>query len=182
MNHGDVRQIIAVIGNIRDWALILVLLRTGMRIGELLAMKVNDLDIRERKMHIFEGEKNSLGRVVYLSDDVLFAVRLWLAKRDPDKEFLFYGQGRDRLVYSSACHLFVKYLSRARLEYKAICGSHSAPHVRQRALERGHAPRVPPATPRLPQHRDDPALCPTYRQNTRGRVLPCHGSHRTGRD
>ena len=51
MNPGDVRRLLSVIGPIRDRALILVLLRTGMRIGELLALKVNDLDIRERKIH-----------------------------------------------------------------------------------------------------------------------------------
>jgi site-specific recombinase XerD len=116
MNPGDVRQLLSVIGTIRDRALILVLLRTGMRIGELLTLKVNDLDIRERKIHIFEGEKNSLGRVVYLSDDALFALRRWLSKRDQKKGVLFYGRGGDRLGYSSARYLFVKYLRKAGLE------------------------------------------------------------------
>jgi site-specific recombinase XerD len=116
MNPGDVRQLLSVIGTIRDRALILVLLRTGMRIGELLTLKVNDLDIRERKIHIFEGEKNSLGRVVYLSDDALFALRRWLSKRDQKKGGLFYGRGGDRLGYSSARYLFVKYLRKAGLE------------------------------------------------------------------
>ncbi len=45
-------------------ALVLVLLRTGMRIGELLGLKMIDLDVRGRKIHIYEGEKNSLGRVL----------------------------------------------------------------------------------------------------------------------
>ena len=76
---------------IRDRALILVLLRTGMRIGELLGLKMRDLDVRERKIHIYEGEKNCLGRVVYLSDDALMALGLWLKKRDKTKEYLFYG-------------------------------------------------------------------------------------------
>jgi len=116
MNPGDVRQLLSVIGTIRDRALILVLLRTGMRIGELLTLKVNDLDIRERKIHIFEGEKNSLGRVVYLSDDALFALRRWLSKRDQKKGVLFYGRGGDRLGYSSARYLFVKYLRKAGLQ------------------------------------------------------------------
>lgn len=48
INPGDVRQLLSVIGHIQDRALILILLRTGMRIGELLALKVNELDIRER--------------------------------------------------------------------------------------------------------------------------------------
>ncbi len=118
MNPGDVQQLLCVIGSIRDRALILVLLRTGMRIGELLALKVNDLDIRERKIHLLEGEKNCLGRVVYLIDDALFALRRWLSKRDHNKAVLFYGRGRDRLCYSSARHLFVKYLKKAGLENK----------------------------------------------------------------
>lgn len=116
MHPGDVRRLLCVIDHIRDRALIVVLLRTGMRIGELLALKVNDLDIRERKIHIFEGEKNSLGRVVYLSDDALFALRRWLSKRDQKKGALFYGRGRDQLGYSTARHLFVKYLRKAGLE------------------------------------------------------------------
>jgi integrase len=116
MNPDDVRQLLSVISPIRDRALILVLLRTGMRIGELLALKVNDLDIRERKIYILEGEKNSLGRVVYLSDDALFALRRWLSKRDHKKGALFYGRGRDQLGYSSARHLFVKYLRKAGLQ------------------------------------------------------------------
>jgi len=93
--------------------MILVLLRTGMRIGELLALKVNDLDIKEMKIHLFEGEKNSLGRVVYLSDDALFALRRWLSKRDHKKRALFYGRGRDQLGYSTARHLFVSEEGRA---------------------------------------------------------------------
>jgi integrase/recombinase XerD len=116
INPDDVRQLLSVINNIRDRAIILMLLRTGMRIGELSNLKVVDLDIRDRKIHIYEGEKNCLGRVVYLSDDALFALRLWLSKRDSRKEFLFYGYGHNNpLAYSSARCIFVKYMSRAGL-------------------------------------------------------------------
>jgi len=128
MNPGDVRQLLSVIVHIRDRALILVLLRTGMRIGELLGLKLNDLDIRDRKIHLFEGEKNSLGRVLYLSDDALFALRLWLSKRDPKKGSLFYGRGRDPLGYSSARHLFMKYLKKAGLENRGYT-VHSLRHT-----------------------------------------------------
>jgi len=128
MNPGDVRQLLCVIGPIRDRALILVLLRTGMRIGELLGLKVNDLDIRERKIHIFEGEKNSLGRVVYLSDDALFALRRWLSKRNQKKGVLFYGRERDSLGYSTARYLFVKYLKKAGLENRGYT-VHSLRHT-----------------------------------------------------
>jgi integrase/recombinase XerD len=118
INPADVRKLLSVIDDTRDRALILLLLRTGIRIGEALGLKLNDLDIRDRKVHLFEGEKNSMGRVVYLSDDALFALKLWLQRRDQGKEFVFYGQGHKRLCYSTGRSRFVKYLQRAGLEQK----------------------------------------------------------------
>jgi len=118
MNPSDVRKLLSVIDDTRDRALILLLLRTGMRIGEALGLRLNDLDTRDRKVHLFEGEKNSMGRVVYLSDDALFAIKLWLRRRDKNKEFIFYGQGNRGLCYSTGRSRFVKYLKKAGLEQK----------------------------------------------------------------
>jgi site-specific recombinase XerD len=118
MSPADVRKLLSVIDDTRDRALILLLLRTGMRIGEALGLRLNDLDIRDRKVHLFEGEKNSMGRVVYLSDDALFAIKLWLRRRDKNKEFVFYGQGNRGLCYSAGRSRFVKYLKKAGLEQK----------------------------------------------------------------
>jgi site-specific recombinase XerD len=118
MNPTDVRKLLSVIDDTRDRALILLLLRTGIRIGEALGLTLNDLDIRDRKVHLFEGEKNSMGRVVYLSDDALFAIKLWLRRRDKNKEFVFYGQGNRCLCYSAGRSRFVKYLKKAGLDQK----------------------------------------------------------------
>ena len=78
MHPADVKKLLSAIDDLRDRALILLLLRTGMRIGEALGLRLNDLDMQDRKVHLFQGEKNSMGRVVYLSDDVLWALKLWL--------------------------------------------------------------------------------------------------------
>jgi integrase/recombinase XerD len=118
MNPSDVRKLLCVMDDIRDRALFLLLLRTGIRIGEALGLRLNDLDIRGRKIHLYEGEKNSMGRVVYLSDDALFAIKLWLRGRDKNKEFIFYGQGSGHLCYSTGRGLFVKYLKKAGLDQK----------------------------------------------------------------
>jgi site-specific recombinase XerD len=118
MNPKDVKKLVSVIDHIRDRALILLLLRTGMRIGEALSLTMNDVDIRDRKIRLFEGEKNSMGRVVYLSHDALFALKRWFAVRDKKKEVIFYGQGRQGMCYSSARSLFVKYINKAGLDNK----------------------------------------------------------------
>jgi integrase/recombinase XerD len=118
MNPADVRKLLSVIEDIRDRALVLLLLRTGIRIGEALGLTMNDLDIGDRKVRLYEGEKNSMGRVVYLSDDALFALKLWLRRRDKNKEFIFYGHGNKRLCYSAGRSHFVNYLKKAGLEQK----------------------------------------------------------------
>ena len=118
INPSDVRKLLAVMDDIRDRALFLLLLRTGIRIGEALELRLNDLDIKGRKVHLFEGEKNSMGRVVYLSDDALFAIKLWLRRRDKSQEFVFYGKSNGHLRYSTGRYLFVKYLQKANLDQK----------------------------------------------------------------
>ena len=125
---GDVRKLLGCIEKTRDRALILVLLRTGMRIGEVLRLKVRDLDVRERKIHIYEGEKNCLGRVVYLSDDALMALKLWLGKRNPETEYLFPGLQHKHLGYTQARNIFVKYICAAELQHKGYM-IHSLRHT-----------------------------------------------------
>ena len=77
--------------------MILVLLRTGMRIGELLATKMSEVNLREKQIIIMEAQKTRVGRVAYLSEDAGKALTVWMKKRDPAKERLFYGQGRPAL-------------------------------------------------------------------------------------
>lgn len=115
----DVKQLLAVIKKPRDWAMILLLLRTGMRIGELLDTKVGDINLPERRIEIFEARKNRVGRVVYLSDDARRALRKWFKLRDPQIEMLFYGQGRrNALSYEAARIMFHRYIEQAGLPHK----------------------------------------------------------------
>ena len=102
MDPEDVKQLLAVMAKVRDRALVLLLLRTGMRIGEVLSTTVNDLNLKERKILIYQAEKTQVGRVVYFSDDAREALQAWLAERDPHQQQLFYGRGRDSLGYTAA--------------------------------------------------------------------------------
>ena len=113
----DLSCLLSVISHPRDRALILLLLRTGMRIGEMLNTRVADVDLREQKILIFQAEKTAVGRVVYYSDDAQSALIDWLRRRDPLKVYLFYGQGRSRLSYQTARVMFKKYLHAAGLQH-----------------------------------------------------------------
>jgi len=118
MDPDDVKQLLSVIDNPKDRAMVMVLLRTGMRIGELLKTKMPDLHLRDRRIDIYEGEKNRLGRVVYLSDDAMGALKAWLKMRDLQKVFLFYAHGRKSMSYSTAYLIFERCLTKAGLAHK----------------------------------------------------------------
>lgn len=118
MDPDDLQKLFSFIHDIRDRALILVLLRTGLRIGELLQTKIADVHLRERKIEIYEGEKNRLGRVVYLSEDAVLALRKWMKKRNPGEEYLFYGKNVETLSYSTARVIFLRFLEKAGLMEK----------------------------------------------------------------
>ena len=76
----DVMKLLSVVDHVRNRAIILLLLRTGMRIGEALNLQTTDVDLNERTVKIYEGEKNATGRVVYLSEDARQAMAAWLKR------------------------------------------------------------------------------------------------------
>jgi len=119
MDPQDLSRLLSVIDNIRDRALILLLLRTGMRIGELLNTKVDDVDLKQQKILIYLSDKTSEGRVVYYSEDAQQALLAWLKIHDSSKKRLFYGQGKksQSLCYGAARMMFKKYLHKAGLPY-----------------------------------------------------------------
>ena len=118
MDPDDVQQLLSVIENPRDRAMVMVLLRTGMRIGELLNTKMLDLHLKDRRIDIYEGEKNQRGRVVYLSDDAISALKVWLKIRDAHKVSLFYAIGKSSMSYSTAHLVFERCLTKAGLAHK----------------------------------------------------------------
>lgn len=118
MDADDVKCLLAVLDDVRNRAMILLLLRTGMRIGELLNTKVIDVHLTDKKIMLYEGEKNRKGRAVCISDDACQALNDWLQNRDAQKQYLIYAQGRQTMSYNNARVIFKKYLTRAGLQHK----------------------------------------------------------------
>jgi len=118
MDPDDVKKLIRVLTDTRDRAMVLVLLRTGMRIGELLHTLVSEVSVKERKIEIYEAQKTQIGRVVYLSDDAVVALKAWLRKRESQKRYLIYTRGRQTMSYPAARMMFQKYLDKAGLLHK----------------------------------------------------------------
>ena len=124
----DIQLLLDAIASVRDRALILLLLRTGMRIGELLETQINDIVLSDRKILIYLGSKNYQGRAVYFSEDAEHALKHWLRIRDSKKRYLFYGPTLERLSYSTAWGVMRKTLERAGLVHKKY-SLHSLRHT-----------------------------------------------------
>jgi site-specific recombinase XerD len=116
----DEDRILAQIDKARDKAMILLLLRTGMRIGELLKTTMQDISLQGQLIRIYESEKTGTGRVVFFSNDAAQALYQWLMKRDYWKKHLFHGPRDKAISYEAARAIFKKYVDKARLSHKGI--------------------------------------------------------------
>ena len=114
----DEKKLLSVIDKIRDRAMILLLLRTGMRIGELLNTRMDDIDLKQQMVKIYESDKTGIGRVVYFSNDAAEALFLYLQERDIAKKKLFYSRAKSSLSYTAAWMMFKGYTDKAGLSHK----------------------------------------------------------------
>lgn len=129
MPSEDIEHLLEALITVRDKALILLLLRTGMRIGELLEVKIADISFVERKILIYLGEKNYQGRAVYYSEDAEYALQQWLRERNNNLAYLFPGKlGRPNISYVAAWSVMRKALDRAGLSGKGY-SLHSLRHT-----------------------------------------------------
>ena len=111
----DVKRLLRKRFTPRDKCMILMLLRTGMRICELLSLKLKDINIKERTVIIISGAKTGKGRVVYISNDAYKALWKWIKIRDSKRKHLFYSRCRESMSYETARSSFIKCLRKAGL-------------------------------------------------------------------
>lgn len=71
----------------RNYAMVLTMLRTGLRVGEAVALKWEHVDFRTRRLIVREG-KGAKDRVVYFDEGVCEAITEWRA-RSPDSLYVF---------------------------------------------------------------------------------------------
>jgi len=118
IHKDDADLLLSAVDDTRNRAMILLLLRTGMRIGELLATRMSDINLQMQAITITESEKTGSGRVVYFSNDAAEALYGWLIIRDHSQNWLFYGRGQRPLCYAAARKMFLKSVDRAGLSHK----------------------------------------------------------------
>lgn len=85
----------------RDSVILQLLLDTGMRIGECLAILITDIDFNYNSIKLpWENTKGKKSRTVFFSDEMRKTLRIWLKHKDKfnDCEYLFPSIKGDRLA------------------------------------------------------------------------------------
>jgi integrase/recombinase XerD len=103
----------------RDRVLFLLLYTTGMRVGEALAIEVDDLDLRRDDEHVTVLGKGGRRRTVLLDDSTLVALlRRYLTARGYRHGSLFRAEKNyvgGPLRYASVQELWAKYREKAQV-------------------------------------------------------------------
>ncbi len=103
---------------LRDAAWLELLYASGLRIGELVGIDIDDLELRSRLVKVHG--KGSKERIVPFGSKAEAAVRAWLAARrelvtDPEEHAIFVNYRGGRITTRSVRRLFDGYLRRAAL-------------------------------------------------------------------
>jgi site-specific recombinase XerD len=93
----EVGRLLKVIHDRRDRALVMLMLRCGLRVEEVARLKLAALDLRRRQVFVLQG-KGAKDRVVYLSNDAYEALVQYLRVRPASgvKEVFLVNKGRCR--------------------------------------------------------------------------------------
>ena len=80
LREEEVEKLLCVIKSIRDKAMFMLMLRCGLRVEEVANLTLAALDLKRRRIYIYNG-KGSKDRVVYISDDSLESLVNYLRVR-----------------------------------------------------------------------------------------------------
>jgi site-specific recombinase XerD len=89
MSANEMRSVINGVKNVKHRTIIMLLYSTGMRLAEICALKITDIDSRNMRIKVVQG-KGAKDRFTLLSEQVLLELRAYYLIYRP-KEYLFNG-------------------------------------------------------------------------------------------
>ncbi len=117
MSAGEIKTLIDSVSNIKHRTIIMMLYSSGMRLCEIAALKITDIDSKLMRIKIVQG-KGAKDRFTILSQQVLIELRAYYLIYKP-KEYLFNGdKPGKRYSIRSIQHLVQKALIKIGLDSK----------------------------------------------------------------
>lgn len=109
------------ISRLRNKLILTLLYSTGLRVSELIKLKINFIDPEERTIRVRgKGEKD---RIVIFDDDTLNLINEYLEKRGVENDYLFVNQRNHKLTSRYIQYMIKEYAADAGIERKVT------PHV-----------------------------------------------------
>jgi integrase/recombinase XerC len=107
--------------HVRDYAIIMTFLQTGIRLSELVNLRVDDVDFEHRILTIRQG-KGKKDRHIPLVDEAVKALRNYLRYRNTelivDDDIFFLAKNGTSLNVSSVKYIVAKYVKKAGIRKK----------------------------------------------------------------
>jgi site-specific recombinase XerD len=124
--EADLRRFFAVIENVRDRAMFLLMLRCGLRISEVAGLRLTDLYLDESPPRLVAYGKSSKERAVYVSPQAERVLRSYLAERPAvTSDHLFLSYQGDGMSTTAIHKRLMRYRAEAGVEITAHRLRHS---------------------------------------------------------
>jgi site-specific recombinase XerD len=91
LKDDQVANLLAVIKKVRDRAMFMLMLRCGLRVEEVARLTIDAIEYQRRQLFVVNG-KGAKDRMVYVSDDALAALAMYLEQRSSKTRALFVGE------------------------------------------------------------------------------------------
>jgi integrase/recombinase XerD len=106
--------------NERDFAIVMLFLQSGLRVSELVNLRLNDVDFESREITVRQG-KGRKDRVVPLVGQALDALKVYLAVREvsPEYDNVFLARNKTSMDPRTVRYRIQKYYKEAGIRKKA---------------------------------------------------------------
>ena len=113
MSKSDIAKIFAKVDNLKHLVMLKLCYGMGLRVGEVVSLKVTDVDSQRMVVHI-EAAKGKRDRCVSLPSSILDELRDYYRAYRP-KKYLFEGQGGGQYAIRSVQAVFKNAMRKARI-------------------------------------------------------------------
>lgn len=117
LSEEDVARLLKSIANLKHKCIIYIVYSAGLRLSEVINLRITDIDIN-RKMILIKAGKGKKDRISLLSDTLLNLLNEYHEKYRP-KEWLFEGLNGGKYSKRSVQMIFYKALTKSNIKMKA---------------------------------------------------------------
>ena len=114
LSKKEIKEIFSNINNLKHKTILSLIYSSGLRIGETLRLKINDIDSKRDVIHIRQS-KGYKDRIVGLSPKILDLLREYYKEYKPTN-YLFEGRGKEMYSASSVRNVFKRACKKAGIK------------------------------------------------------------------